>query len=398
MRLSDKKRWTQLFRLPFLSAIVGVALTIISICLVLYKQQNTGERKQVAKKVNQSIPLAPVSRAPIRILLEEKNSYGNPSPINLSENIEQKKLAYNIAQPPKFIKSQKLQVIIDEVINLVKVKKLPLQPLSVTILNPKTGEYAGYKQKKLTYPASVVKLFWMVYLYAKIEQNILSEADFTQYLDSMIKKSDNEAASYIIDRFSQTQYQQNITDKEYKNWLEKRLKINQYFQQAGYDKINVSQKTFPIPSLKLSTAKGSELKMRGLPHLPILNKISTQQVARLLYEIYNRQSVSAIFSQKMAKLLTIDSTTRNLKKDDRNPNEFNPVRGFLSASLPNNIHFRGKAGWTSNSRNDAAIIATSDGKIAYILVVFAEDKAYAHNWKIFPQISRLVFERMTNPK
>lgn len=373
MRLSDKKRWTQFFRILFVGAIAGVALTIISIISVLYKQQNT-------KKVNQSIPLA------------------SASPITLSSNIEENKLIYNIGQPPKLVKSKKLQLIVDEVIKLVKVNKLPLQPLSITIINAKTGEYAGHKQEKLRYPASVVKLFWMVYLFAQIEQDILSEAEFTQYLYSMIKKSDNESASYIIDRITQTQYQQNIIDKEYKNWLEKRLEINQYFQQAGYKQINVSQKTFPIPSLKLSRAKGSELKMRGNYQKPILNKISTQQVARLLYEIYDRQSVSAIFSQKMAKLLTIDSKTRNLKKDDQNPNEFNPVRGFLSESLPNNIHFRGKAGWTSNSRNDAAIIATPDGKTAYILVVFAEDKAYARNWKTFPQISRLVFNRMMNKK
>ena len=30
-----------------------------------------------------------------------------------------------------------------------------------------------------------------------------------------------------------------------------------------------------------------------------------------------------------------------------------------------------------------------------ILVIFAEDRAYAYDWKIFPQISSLVFDRMT---
>ena len=98
----------------------------------------------------------------------------------------------------------------------------------------------------------------------------------------------------------------------------------------------------------------------------------------------------------MAQLLTIDSETRNIKKSDKNPNEFNPVRGFLSESLPNNVQFMGKAGWTSDTRNDAAIIATPDGKAAYILVVFADDSSYADDWDIFPSISELVFNRMTN--
>ncbi|MBD2771570.1 hypothetical protein [Iningainema tapete] len=55
-----------------------------------------------------------------------------------------------------------------------------------------------------------------------------------------------------------------------------------------------------------------------------------------------------------------------------------------------------KSSWTSGSRQEAAYISTPDGKTAYILVVFAEDRAYAYDWEIFPQISRLVFNRMTN--
>ncbi len=383
MRFSEKKRSTLLFRLQFASIVIGVGLTITGIALVLYKQKNSGNTEQVTKKVNQSTPLpslSPVSSA---------------SPLTLSENIDTSELTYNITTAAKFIQSQKLQTIVDEVVNFTKNQKLPTQPLSITIIDLKTRKYAGYQQEKLRYPASVVKLFWMVYLYAQIEQGILSEAEFTQHLDSMIKKSDNEAASYIIDRISNTQYKPNIKkEEEYKKWRKKRLQINQYFQQAGYDKINVSQKTFPIPSLKLSQAKGSDLKLRDNPQKPIRNQISTQQVARLLSEIYSNQSLSATSSVKMANFLTIDSQTRSIKKGDKNPNEFNPVRGFLSESLPNNISFRGKAGWTSASRNDAAIITTPDGNIAYILVVFAQDKAYAYNWKIFPQISRLIFNRL----
>ena len=97
----------------------------------------------------------------------------------------------------------------------------------------------------------------------------------------------------------------------------------------------------------------------------------------------------------MAKLLTIDSQTRNIKKDDKNLDEFNSVKGFLSENLPDDINFKGKAGLTTQSRNDGAIISTPDGKVAYILVVFADDSSYAEDWKIFPQISRLVFNRMT---
>lgn len=383
MRISDKKRSAQLLRLQFASIVIGVALTIASIGLVLFKQQNADSTEKAAKEVNQSTPLVSSPTA-------------SASPVKLSENTDISKLAYNITTFTEFTQSKELQNIVNEIVKFTEDKNFPTQPLSITLIDIKTGTIAGYQQEKQRYPASVVKLFWMVYLYAQIEKDILSEADFTQYLDEMIQKSDNEAASYIVDRITNTQYQENIREEESKSWKKKRLQVNQYFQHAGYENINVSQKTFPIPDLKLAKPEGSEIILRENPESskPIRNKISTQQVARLLYEIYDNQSVSANYSEEMAKRLTIDAQTRNLKKDDDNSNEFNPVRGFLSASLPNDVTFRGKAGWTSNSRNDAGIITTPDGK-AYILVVFAEDKAYASDFDLFPQISELVFSSMT---
>ncbi|MCJ8281351.1 MAG: class A beta-lactamase-related serine hydrolase [Rivularia sp. ALOHA_DT_140] len=385
MRISDKKRSVKLFKLRFLSLVVGVALTIISIGLFLLKQQNSHNQKQIATKENQSNSLPFLS------------SIKSASPINLSENIGISELAYNIQTSPKFIQNQELQNIVNDVVDFAKEEQFPTKKLSITLIDLEKGEYGEYQQEKLRYPASVVKLFWMVNLYAQIEKGILSEPEFPKYLNSMIQNSDNEAASYIVDRISKTKYRTNIQGEEFRNWRNKRLQVNQYFKKAKYKGINVSQKTFPIPSLKLSRPKGADLKLRESFQKPIRNKISTQQVARLLYEIHTNQSVSEKYSQKMSKLLTIDAQTRNIKREDKNPNEFNPVRGFLSASLANNIGFRGKAGWTSNSRNDGGIITTPDGK-SYILVVFGEDRAYAYDWKIFPQISRLVFNRMTNKK
>ena len=379
MRISDKKRSTQLLRLQFVGIVTGIALTISLIGLFLHKQ-NT-DNNQIAKSADKSTSEQPSLTVP------------SASPLSLNETIDNSELAYNVQTSPNLNKNEKLQKTVDEIVDFTKNQKFPIQPLSITIIDVETGEHAGYQQEKLRYPASVVKLFWMVNLYAQIEKGILSETEFPEYLDAMIQKSDNEAASYIVDRITKTEYRQNIKGEEYKNWRKKRLKINQYFQKAGYEDINVSQKTFPIPSLKLARPKGSELKLRKNSQKANLNKISTQQVARLLYEIHHNKSVSEKSSLKMAELLTIDAGTRNLKRHDKNLNEFNPVRGFLSASLPDKVDFKGKAGWTSGSRNDAGIITTPNGK-SYILVVFGEDRAYAHDWQIFPDISQLVFNQM----
>jgi beta-lactamase class A len=264
------------------------------------------------------------------------------------------------------------------------------------LINTKTGEYGAYQQEELRFPASVVKTFWLVYFYEKVQRGLLKEANFVTFLNKMIKESDNNSASVIVDAISGTQSGFDLTGEEYENWLNQRKQVNKYFQRAGYENINVNQKTFPITNIKLFEPKGADLKMRGNPEKPIRNKISARQTARILYKIYSNQAVSAEQSQKMANLLTIDSQTRLIKKDEQDRENFNPVRGFFSESLPSDIYFGAKAGWTSFTRNEAAYIETPDRKVAYILVVFGEDKAYAMNWKIFPKMSNIVYKRMTN--
>jgi len=307
-------------------------------------------------------------------------------------------LVYNVTTPPDLNQSQDLQAIVDEAVSLAVNKRLPINPLSITLIDIKNGESAGYQQNALRYPASLAKMFWMVYLYAQIEKGIWDEIDLKPYLNKMIHSSDNNAASYIIDLITGTQSGSKLDMQKYETWLNQRSQVNLFFQKAGYEKIDISHKNFPILDLSFSEPQGRDLQMRGDLKNPIINKITTQQAARLLYEIYDGQSISQVYSEKMAKWLSIDSATRIEKREQQNPNEFNPVRGYFSESLPTNVNFGGKAGWTSNTRQEAAYIATPDGKAAYILVIFAEDRTYAYDWKIFTQMSRLVYDRMTNRK
>lgn len=388
---TPKKGSNKLSSIQFASLVTTVVLVMTFVGLALMRRQNASlpvsnsQPSTTIPKSQESLPL-PLPQA--------------TSSIDISPQIKQEssELAYNIQTAPNFKKSDALQSIVDDAVAIATVKGLPTNPLSITLIDAKTGKYAEYQQTKPRFPASVVKMFWMVYLYAQIEKGIWNEVDFIPSLNSMIKKSDNNAASDILDAITQTQSSKNLEGKEYDKWLLNRKQINKFFQQAGYEKINVSQKAFPITNKKIYEPQGSDLKMRGDPKNPIRNKITTQQAARLLYEIYYRQAISQVYSEKMANWLAIDSATRIEKREEQNPNEFNPVRGYLSESLPTNVNFAGKAGWTSGSRQEAAYIATPDGKAAYILVIFADDRTYAYNWKIFPQMSQLVYERMTNRK
>jgi beta-lactamase class A len=84
------------------------------------------------------------------------------------------------------------------------------------------------------------------------------------------------------------------------------------------------------------------------------------------------------------------------KKQPPNPIEFNPVESFFGEALPSDAQLASKAGWTSGTRAEAAFVTAKDAQAAYILVIFADDPAYAADKKIFPEMSRLVYKRMSD--
>ncbi|MFN6568023.1 serine hydrolase [Dendronalium sp. ChiSLP03b] len=397
---SSKKSASKLTLLQFTSLVAVIVALMTGIGFALMRRQNSSPSEQT-KTQSQAVPTVPKPQASISpttaLTVPSLPPIKSPPQILPSQiALVNSELVYNPQTAPNFQKSPALQSIVDEIVSLAISKGLPKKPLSITLIDTKNGgTYGAYQQDAPRFPASVVKMFWMVYLYAQIKNRILNEADFTPQLNEMIKRSDNNAASDIIDAMTKTESGKNLDEKDYESWLKNRKTINVFFQNAGYKKININQKTYPITDKKIYEPQGFDLKMRGDPKNPIRNKITTQQAARLLYEIYEGQAISSDYSQRMFTWLSIDSATRIEKRERQNPDEFNPVRGYFSESLPEDVNFGGKAGWTSTSRQEAAYIQTKDGKAAYILVVFAEDRAYASDKKIFPEMSRLVFERMT---
>ncbi|MGL6339240.1 MAG: serine hydrolase [Waterburya sp.] len=349
--------------------------------------------KEISKKIITKISIDSDSSLHDNQIEKAPTTY--PGSLSETQLTQRQKLAYNVKVKPNIRQSQDLQKIVDRVINLASKKGLPTTSLSVTLIDLKTGEEASYQQEKPRYPASVAKLYWLVMLQAQLqEKNLIEDKQLSLDLHKMIKKSDNEAASRILDRITDTQSGSNLNTKELELWLNKREQTNRFFIDAGYENLNISQKAFPIPCLNLYSPQGRELQIRQNPDKPIRNKITTKQTSRLMYEIVKRQAVSSDKSSKMLNLLSIDASTRIKSRVDKNPNIFNTVRGFFSQSLPDDIYFAAKAGWTSESRGETAYIATADQKTEYILTIFAEDRSYAHDWNIFPEISRLVFNDM----
>jgi beta-lactamase class A len=303
-------------------------------------------------------------------------------------------VVYNLKKPPNFKHSQELQAIVNDVVELAS-DQMSTKPLSITLIDAKTGETAGYQQDTPRYPASVIKMFWMVVLYAQIEKGIWkNEKDFAPYLAKMINESDNEAASFILDEVTGTRSEPELKSEKFKLWKNKRQQVNRFFRQAGYKNISVIQKTFPIDYINLPEPDGSESQLLEDSHN--WNRITTQHAARLLYEIcYAGQAVSVQASKKMCRWLKRDLNPKAWRSPDSY--DFNPVRTFFGESLPHTrVRLHSKAGWTSSSRAEAAMVATENNKATYILAIFAQDSAYADEVDIFPKMSRLVYNRMNS--
>lgn len=321
-------------------------------------------------------------------------------PENVVDSNSDSSFTYNIKTPPNPVYSQELQMIVDEAVQIASNKGLPVEPLSISLLdvsNSQAHTFAGYQNQTLRFPASVAKLFWMAAFYSAMEKGRIAEKEsaFTSDLEQMIRVSNNDAASRILDKITDTESGDKLTGESWENWLKKRNQINSFFQSSGYENISLTTKNYPIYYLNQEQPTGRELQLQRDLSEPIRNQVTTDQAARLMYEIYTRQAVSSIASRKMAYLLTRDLDPKAWKNDPSNS-----IQGFLGESLPTNIYFGSKVGYTSKSRSEVAFVRTLDDRAIYILVVFGDDPAYAKDETIFPAISRSIFDRLNarNPQ
>lgn len=287
-------------------------------------------------------------------------------------------------------RSEDLQAIVDGAVALAASKSLDTQPLSITLIDLKSNTIAGYQQEVPRYPASVVKLFWLVVCEAQLDQSVLQpDTTLSADLTAMVVHSDNDAASRIFDRITQTTSGNPLSGAEYDTWLKNRLRINQFFRAAGYEGLSISQKNYPIYSLKLDGPGGRELQMLDEQQQPIRSLITSDQAARLMSEIYAGKAISASRSQEMMALLTRDLNPEVWKKQADNS-----IAGFLGEPLPADVRFASKVGMTSKVRHEVAFIESKDGSVAYILAVFGTDPTYSQNAEILPAISKAVYTQM----
>jgi hypothetical protein len=240
----------------------------------------------------------------------------------------------------------------------------------------------SYRGDDRIYPASLVKLFYLVAIHEWLEAGMVGNSkELDRAIVDTIVDSSNDAASLLVDVLTGTTSGAELPEHPFETWKTQRNIVNRYFKSLGWeelDKINVNQKTWCDGPYGRERAFVGEMYENR-------NMLTGDAIARLIHSIVGGVAVSGDRSQQMMRLLK-----RNLPPTVFPPDvEENQITGFLGESLPESSQIWSKAGWTSQVRHDAAYIEIPD-KLPYLLVVLTEGKENARNREILPFISTAI--------
>ena len=266
-------------------------------------------------------------------------------------------------------------------------KKLEEKQLSITLIDLRDPQHpvtASFRGNERVYPASVVKLFYLVAAHRWLEDKKIEQTpELTRALRDMIVDSSNEATQYVVDVLTHTTSGYELPAKEMEEWQYQRNAVNRYFGSLGYTNINVNQKTF------CEDAYGRERVSRG-PNGENRNKLTTDATARLMMEIVTGKAANPARTAMMMDLLKRDYTGQSNDNDDQG-------HGFTGIALQGREGARlwSKAGWTSTTRHDVAYVELPDGQ-KFVLATFTTE--HANEREIIPTVARAVIEGLKEMK
>jgi hypothetical protein len=238
---------------------------------------------------------------------------------------------------------------------------------------------ASWNGDCLRYPASVVKLVYLVAAEAWLQRRLIEDdPELRRALETMIRDSSNDATSLVVDLLSGTSSGPSLPPVRFERWAQQRRLVNDWLNSLGWPELagcNACQKTWDDgPYGRENDFYGVDRNNR--------NSLSTEATARLLYAVVRDRLVSPPACARMRGLLR-----RSLDPLARQADPLNQVDGFLGGGLPEGARLWSKAGWMSQARHDAAYIEV-DGQAPVVLVAFSEGRAAAADETLLPEISR----------
>jgi hypothetical protein len=237
---------------------------------------------------------------------------------------------------------------------------------------------AGWGGARLRYPASVVKLVYLVAAETWLQRSLIDDGpELRRALADMVRDSGNDATGLVLDLLTGTTSGPSLPPERYQAWCRQRRLVNDWLAGLGWSEVegvNACQKTWS------DGPYGRERDFYG-PRLDNRNRLSTDFTARLLHGVMAGAVVSPPACRRMMELLR-----RSLDPAERAADPENQVDGFLGAALPEGARLWSKAGWTSQARHDAAYIEV-DGRAPMLLVVFSEGAARSADQSLLPSIA-----------
>ncbi len=242
--------------------------------------------------------------------------------------------------------------------------------------------YRGFER---IYPASIVKIFYLVALYEWVARDMVQTSpELERAVRDMIVDSSNDATSLVVDVLTGTTSGPELSPGPFETWKSQRNIVNRYFQSLPWpevETININQKTWcDGPYGRERAFLGDMWENR--------NMLTTNATARLFHSIIGGVAVSSEASQAMMALMK-----RSLDPGANAADPENQVTGFLGGGLPQDAQLWSKAGLTSQVRHDAAYIELPDLR-PYLLIVFTEGKTHSKNEAILPFVSQQVIAAM----
>ncbi|MCZ7634719.1 MAG: class A beta-lactamase-related serine hydrolase [Verrucomicrobia bacterium] len=268
-----------------------------------------------------------------------------------------------------------VQAVVDNAVHsaVARFAARSLQPdaLAVTLVDLARPDCAGrgsHRGDVPIYPASVVKLFYLVAAHRWLEDGRLADTpELRRALSDMIVLSYNEATHYVVDLLTDTTSGPELSEAELERWFDRRNAVNRYFTSLGYVGINANKKPW------CEGPYGREIQaIRAFE--PKRNLLTTDATARLLFECATGQAVTPARSAAMLELLRRDLTNIPSDPDDQ--------ARFSGPALPAGAKLWSKAGWTSETRHDAILVELPNGR-RFILVIFtvghANERSILHH-------------------
>ncbi|MFW5734699.1 MAG: serine hydrolase [Oceanidesulfovibrio sp.] len=216
--------------------------------------------------------------------------------------------------------------------------------------DPQSPRTAHFRGDVPVYPASVVKMFYMGYVYHLVERGELElTPELRGQLTQMIRPSSNVATGTIVDTWSGTHEEKLLPPGEYEDFAAKRNACNRWLQRVlNIEDVNANQKTWggTIPDAERQFLSGGEF---GGPWV-------------------NRNSMTAMAAARYLQLLAQDrlaspescEAMRTLMKRDVNEQPYQKRR--IAGGAPQGAQVYSKTGTTSDTFHDAGIVQLPGGR------------------------------------